>query len=260
MQRNASEEELVKITTKICIDLKIEDERVCNGITREFRDEVVGVLAAVVFSPEEICGYLLGDSCAHAHNPIAENWTIPLTSTPKPPYQPPAPPKAGSPVSHILYVSDIHYDNKYAAGTVAVCDEPLCCRPYLGPGTAGQYGSYHCDSPLLLLENLLEHIAKSVQFDYVIFTGDVPAHNVWNQSRDDIMESIEAVSDLFEKYLPNATVYPTVGNHESAPVNSFPPEFVTGPNSNQWLRDTLAEAWGKWLPDQALETVHKGAY
>lgn len=51
------------------------------------------------------------------------------------------------------------------------------------------------------------------------------------------------------------TVYPAVGNHESTPVNSFPPPFVHGNRSSAWLYDKMAEEWAQWLPEQALKTL-----
>ena len=39
----------------------------------------------------------------------------------------------GSPVSKVLYLSDIHFDKNYTAGLNAECGEPLCCRPPNGP-------------------------------------------------------------------------------------------------------------------------------
>lgn len=54
---------------------------------------------------------------------------------------------------------------------------------------------------------------------------------------------------------PNVTVYPAVGNHESTPVNSFPPPFVHGNRSSSWLYDAMAEEWSPWLPEQALKTL-----
>ena len=41
------------------------------------------------------------------------------------------------------------------------------------------------------------------------------------------------------------------------PSRSFPPPFVTGPNSGQWLRDAMAKAWSGWLPSDALDTFKK---
>lgn len=60
---------------------------------------------------------------------------------------------------------------------------------------------------------------------------------------------------LFRHLGPNVTVYPAVGNHESTPVNSFPPPFVHGNRSSSWLYDTMAEEWSPWLPEQALKTL-----
>ena len=109
VQKNGSEEEIVRITKAICVDFKIEDERVCTGISREYKDMVVGVLSDVVLDPTEVCGFLLGNSCAHAHNPFDESWTIPLLNTPKPPYAPPIDPVPGSPVSRFMQVWQTKY-------------------------------------------------------------------------------------------------------------------------------------------------------
>lgn len=54
---------------------------------------------------------------------------------------------------------------------------------------------------------------------------------------------------------PNVTVYPAIGNHESTPVNSFPPPFVHGNRSCAWLYNTMAEEWAPWLPEQALKSL-----
>ena len=43
----------------------------------------------------------------------------------------------------------------------------------------------------------------------------------------------------------------------SPPLYSFPPPFVTGHNSGQWLRDALAKAWSDWLPSDTLDTIKK---
>eukprot|EP00117_Sycon_ciliatum_P018528 scpid47441/ scgid17097/ Sphingomyelin phosphodiesterase; Acid sphingomyelinase len=261
IQTNASEELIVKVALDICIGLDEADSRVCHGIIPEFKDEFIGVVAEVGLGPKELCGALLGNSCAQFHNPWNENWTIPLLSTPKPKYVPPQPPKSGSPETVILHLSDIHTDSKYAPGSLNTCNEPLCCRAWFGPGTAGDYGAFNCDSPRLLVENLMEHVSKThTDIKYIIFTGDVPAHNVWNQSRSDIVAAIDLLSSLFTKYFPNVKVYPAVGNHESAPVNSFPPPYVTGHNNHKWLLDTLAKDWARWLPESTQETIRLGGF
>lgn len=61
-----TEKEIVKAVTKICIDLKIEDHRVCYGVVREFKEEVLTVFDKAVVTPDDICGTVLGPSCAKA--------------------------------------------------------------------------------------------------------------------------------------------------------------------------------------------------
>lgn len=59
--------------------------------------------------------------------------------------------------------------------------------PGSGPTAAGRWGDYKCDVPMRTLENLMQFIADNLidEFDWVYWTGDLPAHNVWAQSRED---------------------------------------------------------------------------
>ena len=57
------------------------------------------------------------------------------------------------------------------------------------------------------------------QFDYVIFTGDIPPHNIWNQTRSDQTSAIDVLTKYMKTYLPDKTVFNALGNHESAPVD-----------------------------------------
>ena len=38
---------------------------------------------------------------------------------------------------------------------------------------------------------------------------------------------------------------------------SFPPPYVTGSESDNWLLDTLAEDWSVWLPEHTKATIKK---
>ncbi len=60
----STEDEIVNVLTKVCIDLKIEDVRVCKGIILEFKDEVLSVFDMAVITPSDVCGSILGPSCA----------------------------------------------------------------------------------------------------------------------------------------------------------------------------------------------------
>lgn len=224
------------------------------------------VISQLSLSPTEICGIILGDSCAHVTNPL-HNWTLPLTPFNKPdPLPVPSPHVPGSPTFRMLQLSDTHIDLKYKEGTSAVCGEPLCCREVNAKlpesDLSGYWGDYRdCDIPLRTLEGMMKAIAaKHKDLDFVIWTGDVPAHDIWNQTRDGQLDLIRTVSSLFDQYLGHVPILPALGNHESAPVNSFPRPEITGRSSISWLYNELDDIWSKWLPASSMEYIKKGAY
>ena len=53
-------------------------------------------------------------------------------------------------------------------------------------------------------------------------------------------------------------VYGTAGNHESSPVNIFEPNAVG--NATQWVYDTLADQWSRWIGNATSEVRDIGAY
>lgn len=262
---NSSSDEIKSQVLKVCISLKIETERVCRGIVESFAPELLTVLDKLILNPGAVCSTLF-DDCGNPDNPL-DNWNVTFPPTPQPPPMNHSIPKAGSPTLRVLHLTDIHYDSEYVEGGIAECGEPLCCReasptPLNATEGAGKFGDYRdCDMPLWTLEHMFATLAaQNDTFDYVIWTGDVPPHNVWNQSRDDQLRTIQAVVDLFLKYLPGKMVYPSLGNHESSPVNSFPPPYITGENAIGWLYTALADTWKHWLPQDALDSVRRGAY
>ena len=66
LEQGSTEGEIVKLLTKICINLKIEDTRVCTAVILEFKDEVLTVFNEAVVTPDDVCGTILGQSCANA--------------------------------------------------------------------------------------------------------------------------------------------------------------------------------------------------
>ena len=56
--------------------------------------------------------------------------------------------------------------------------------------------------------------------DYIMWTGDLVPDDVWDTSKEEnLMINFELLS-LMKLYFPNTTMYPTLGNHESHPVNT----------------------------------------
>lgn len=266
VRKKSTQEDVVVFATEICKVFEIEDSRVCDSITIQFKDELFGVAERLSLSPAQACGILIGTNCGTPSDPNVM-WNVTLPDTPKPPVTPPTPPKPGALKLRMLHLTDIHLDPAYAAGANTECGEPLCCRKPDGiaPPTkkgAGRWGSQAtCDTPFITLDSLFSHLRDiKDQFDYVIFTGDLPPHNIWNQSRADQLTSLQTYTKLFKKYLPDKIVFNSLGNHESAPVNSFPPDYITDNQSISWLYEALADSWGTWLPKTARQDILRGAF
>lgn len=92
------------------------------------------------------------------------------------------------------------------------------------------------------------------------FTGDIIDHGIWDTTEDGNKESITVIHDLLASTFPGIPVYPVIGNHESQPMNMFPPNEVPPEFSTQWLFEYMANEWSKWLPEDDLETVRTGGY
>jgi sphingomyelin phosphodiesterase len=47
----------------------------------------------------------------------------------------------------------------------------------------------------------------------------MPAHNYWNQTKNDQLFSLFTLSKMFLKYFPNKIVYSAIGSTDAAPSN-----------------------------------------
>ncbi|CAH4031126.1 sphingomyelin phosphodiesterase isoform X2 [Pieris brassicae] len=267
MRLGKSKEEINKMIYKFCVSLNIQSARVCDGITRLFGSEVIYVLKRVTYGPDEICSFVIGDACGDVYNPYHE-WEVAFPPVPKPPRHDLEAPIEKAPSFKVLQISDTHFDPYYAEGSNAECNEPLCCRASNGPaltpgGGAGRWGDYRkCDTPKRTIDHMLKHIADThTDIDYILWTGDLPPHDVWNQTKEEnlkvLQETVAQMSDMF----PGVPIFPALGNHESSPVNSFPPPYISSPESNiGWLYNELDAQWRRWLPAGVSHTVRRGAF
>ncbi|CAF3526154.1 unnamed protein product [Rotaria socialis] len=170
----------------------------------------------------------------------------------------------GSPTFTVLHLSDIHIDFSYTPGSQTECTQPLCCRegePAPGRAGAGFWGDLHsCDIPYWTAEKILQYAAALEKVDFIYYTGDLPPHNVWNQSRTQQLYSLNKINQLLAKTFPNKTFYSAVGNHEAAPCNLFPTPNVRSDNIS-WLYEVLAESWIKLgLPPNTRESIERGGF
>ena len=203
---------------------------------------------------KRFCSILLGGHCGDWEE--VNNWDISLPEG-KPEPEEPVLPANGSATYKVLHLSDVHLDLSYKVGATPVCDLPMCCSNHTAmtddpDKAAGFWGSYNCDLPYWTFEDMLIHIreAHGDEIDYIMITGDYPAHDVWLQSRRGNLEHAKTVHDLVTKVFPDKMILPGVGNHESFPCNSYPPKDLDVPEFKiQWLYSELAEYYSAWLPE-----------
>ncbi|XP_077489009.1 sphingomyelin phosphodiesterase-like [Amblyomma americanum] len=256
--------EMTAFLLDACERFDIETPRVCRGLVDRFKDEFFYVLARSKLSTSEICGMVFPDECPYGGD---VNWTVPWPARPKPPVTPVPLPPEGAPTLRVLHISDTHVDPEYHEGSEADCNEPLCChagdvaRSGGRSREAGHWGAFEtCDIPARTFENMLKNVRDNHKIDYVIWTGDMVAHNIWNTTRARNLDIMQYTVDALEKYLPGVPIFPALGNHEGNPVDSFPIPAVKGNRSVAWLYDALASQWSQWLPESARLTTKSGAF
>ncbi|XP_058483888.1 LOW QUALITY PROTEIN: sphingomyelin phosphodiesterase [Solea solea] len=213
---NANEEHVARAVGEACTRLHLAEEKVCRQIAELFRDDFIRALQRSLLWPTEACALLVGPSCGKFD--IYAPWNITLPKVPKPPVTPPSPPKPGSPQSRVLFLTDVHLDKEYEPGSAADCKDPLCCRknssaPHWRRREAGYWGTYSkCDLPQWTLENLLENAARAGPWDWVYWTGDIPAHNVWAQTRTQQLSFFGHTHlDEFQMFYDEATMTRPLG-------------------------------------------------
>ncbi|KAF9153209.1 hypothetical protein BG015_003858 [Linnemannia schmuckeri] len=142
-------------------------------------------------------------------------------------------------------------------------NRPLCCRKYPDFPTsnnrsASSWDNYSCDFPVKLGQDLLKYVPKIAKPAFATLTSDVPPHDVWAETQGAVVgEEVNAYGVLASL---DATIYPTIGNHESGPPNLYPTTASGGDAS--WLYTSLATTWSRWLLASATSSVksNNGAY
>ncbi|KAF9322235.1 hypothetical protein BG003_003246 [Podila horticola] len=243
----------------LCGDFKIMPKDVCSGMVYSQGPVLIeAVMQASLLSGDgkQICFQVLG-ACPPtgiSSGTVAFPKVKPVNAV--------APTHSGNLVD-VLHLSDWHVDNEYVVGSEGDCNRPLCCRKYsdspLTPKRkASSWGDYKCDAPIKLGADLLKYVPSVANVSFSILTGDVPPHDVWLQNKDTVVVAEEVAYSEIKKGL-SAKVYPAIGNHEAGPTNLFPTKASGG--DIQWLYDSLADDWSRWLPADAVNSVKNyGAY
>lgn len=129
---------------------------------------------------------------------------------------------------------------------------------------------------MALIESMLSFIPSvAPNIDFGILTGDVPPHEVWSTLPTVKTQLIEEESFALmhahfdSPYHINTVLYPSVGNHESAPTNNFPLKNSKIPLEQEkeylrlrWLYNSLAISWRGWLTQRTTSAIelNSGSY
>ncbi|KAI8365386.1 Metallo-dependent phosphatase-like protein [Radiomyces spectabilis] len=269
-----SEGLLIAALTRVCNRMSNVDPDVCKGVVEEQAPIFRKVLKTMTVSGRDghlMCAAVL-NSCPY---PDIEPWTVAFPKTKPDVIQTK---KSLGKTFTVLQLSDWHVDPEYTPGSEAVCDKPFCCRSAYTDYSnitrpASMWGEYSCDTPLTLIESLLEFIPSvAPDISFGILTGDVPPHEVWStlpflktqMIQDGSYQLLHAHFD--SPHLLNSMLYPAVGNHESAPTNIFPLKTSKIPIEEKreylkllWLYKSLSESWKGWLTQQDVEE-NAGSY
>lgn len=179
-----------------------------------------------------MCGVSIGLGCVFFTTEKI-NWTIPLpdevetiVSNEVESFSLNNGKKEGGKVYTIAQITDVHMDPLYVPGTIASCNEPVCCRPDQDftdhlVGVAGLWGAYNggCDTPISTVFQTMERLNESSHLlHYILSTGDVIPHDIWNYRRATTLGLLDIMDKAYEIVDP-VPVYSAIGNHEAIPIN-----------------------------------------
>ena len=210
-QSGAPLEQIEEAVILLCTTLGIEAAEVCEGSVHSFGWQVEYVLQQRQdVTPALFCGVFLGGDCGDQGE--INDWTVEVPGDKPVEGEVETPGEEGE-VLRVLQLADLHVDLTYTPGTVLDCGLPCCClagTSLAGEGelAAGYWGEYQCDVPIQTVQAMMEDIARTHQdLDYIIYTGDSPAHDVWKQSKDRNLENELTVLDLIDTHFPGVPVY-----------------------------------------------------
>ncbi|CAG2116790.1 unnamed protein product, partial [Medioppia subpectinata] len=163
---------------------------------------------------------------------------------------------------NILHITDIHLDEHYSPLIEPKCGAPYCCRSNSTtvPSTpdAGQWGSYFCDTPLKLLDNLFATIDWQ-SIDLVYWTGDVTPHDTWQDSKEGILSASKIITSYLKKYSKSPVIV-SLGNHMAVPVGTFSPPDITNSLSTRYVFDHMIDEWSELFPTDQLSSFRSAGY
>ncbi|KAJ3556752.1 hypothetical protein NP233_g11907 [Leucocoprinus birnbaumii] len=240
----------------VCKSIGTEDDDVCDGTLGELGPILAHDLRAI--SPfgrtaTQLCNSVFG----LCQQPAVIQMKFPVPRAPRTPKMWVS--KGGQPI-RVAHFSDSHVDREYTPGAEVECTKNICCRNYADKAgkpiqqPAGILASHNCDTSTGLAESMLRATsAQDVSFS--IFTGDIieGRSDTWLVNQTGVTAHLQQF-DQEMRTLLDKPVFPVIGNHDTAPVNSFPRNTTSGASS-QWVFDTQAAGWSEWLDTSETASV-----
>ncbi|KIK68505.1 hypothetical protein GYMLUDRAFT_35936 [Collybiopsis luxurians FD-317 M1] len=241
----------------VCDAAQAEDPDVCSGLMTRLGPIIAHDLRSISVTGQaasRLCDALFAVCASKTPNAF----TVPLPS-PAVPISPPTTPTARGTPFQVVHISDVHIDREYTVGAEANCTKNICCRNFADEAgdpitdPAQPFGNSKCDSPPDLADSMLEAV-NSFNAKFVIFTGDVVEGATWLTTQDEVTADLEDFNaQLLSKV--TAPIFPSIGNHDSTPVNSFPRNTTDTTLDVQWVFDTQSAGWEQWIGSAASQQV-----
>lgn len=218
-------EGLIAVAIKICeVGGFVKNSTVCPSIVTNMGNIVVPVFADSIFSSDFVCAYTLKvcDSPTYTTYDVKDYVKRVIDGKPDVIKNNDYVDKLYDSIKgenrktlKIVQISDPHVDFKYTPGTISQCNMPLCCRPENGFTTdhsimAQEWGNYRCDLPYKTLKHMLEFVRDDIKPDMFIWNGDNSAHNVWDNTEQEVIDYTVNVTNLIKDVLgkENISIYP----------------------------------------------------
>jgi hypothetical protein len=213
-----SRDNLAWSAIKICRLATSFSQEVCEGLVNINIDTILFVIdSRPKITQKSICALFLQKECGELDESLNFHLNIaPMSSKST---KPNSIKRSTSQTIKVIQFTDLHFDPEYVVGGNANCNDPLCCRKESISNDsvkAGYWGDYRkCDMPWHLVEHAIKHMAEQhSDADFIYYTGDSVAHNVWDTTIDKNIALMDKMYQLMIEAFGSKAIYPILGNHE----------------------------------------------
>jgi Calcineurin-like phosphoesterase len=85
---------------------------------------------------------------------------------------------------------------------------------------SGKWGAKGiCDLPIPTFEAFLQFVKQKINPDMVIWLGDNENHDFRQLNKTVNLETTDFIANAMREALPDTPIYPSIGNHESFPID-----------------------------------------